>query len=124
MRTLLVGAMIVAACQTSAAMADEAAALALVERLGGKYVRGPALKGGIDVDFSLTSRVGNADLKALKDIKDLTKLDLTGNRVTDDGLKELTVHKKLAKLILSGTNVTDKGVADLKKVLPNVTVVR
>jgi hypothetical protein len=54
----------------------------------------------------------------------LRELNLRDTNITDAGLKGLTGLKQLRKLDLTGTKVTDAGVKDLKKALPDCTVVR
>ncbi len=98
------------------AEADEADAVKLVEKLGGKIMRDdkqPA-KPVVGVDLSL-KKVTDADLKELKELKQLASLNLFGCRaVTDAGVKELKELKQLDSLILMRTQVTEAGVKELK----------
>ena len=50
----------------------------------------------------------------LKDLKNLTSLNLCSTQVTDEGLKELKDLKNLISLNLSETKVTDAGLKELK----------
>ena len=59
-------------------------------------------------------------MKELKDLKNLTWLDLSGTYITDAGLKELKDLKNLTWLNLSGTDITDAGLKELKN-LKNLT---
>src|SRR5438105_15403099 len=53
------------------------------------------------------TKVTDAALKELIQLKQLTSLDLSGTQVTDAGLKELTNLKQLISLYLNYTKVTD-----------------
>src|SRR3954447_6898200 len=77
MRTMLVGAVMLLACLSGAARADEASAVKAVENLGGKVTRDDKLPGkpvtGVNLAFA---HVTDAGLKELKDLKQLTTLAL------------------------------------------------
>src|SRR5436190_11057360 len=115
MRMMLVGAVMLLACLSGAARADEASAVKAVEKLGGKVTRDDKLPGKpvIGVSFFGT-QVTDAGLKELKDLTQLKELSLYGPQVTDAGLKELKDLKQLTTLDLSGTQVTDVGLKELK----------
>jgi len=69
------------------------------------------------------TRVGDEDLRALRGMKNLMRLNLQGNdNVTDEGLAHLMNLKKLKWLHLSGTGVTTEGAAKLKEALPELEV--
>src|SRR5207237_7670324 len=103
MRTMLVGAVMLLACLSGAARADEASAVKAVENLGGKVTRDDKLPGKPVIGVNLAAtKVTDADLKQLKAFKQLTSLDLTGTQVTDAGMKELADLKKLTSLDLAG----------------------
>jgi internalin A len=108
-----------------AGRADEAAAVKAVEKLGGRVIVDTKRPGkpvvGVDLD---RTKVTDADLKELKELKSLRKLDLTGTKVTDAGVKELKVLKSLEVLFLTGTKVTDEGVKELKAALSGLLIVR
>ena len=125
MRTMLVGAVMLLACLSGAARADEASAVKAVEKLGGKVTRDDKLPGKpvIGVSFNFKP-VTDAGLKELKDLKQLTSLNLDNTKVTDAGLKELKDLKQLTSLNLYATKVTDDGVADLQKALPGCKITR
>src|SRR5436853_4410565 len=102
---------------SGAARADEASAVKAVENLGGKVTRDDKLPGKpvIGVNFNANPGVvTDASLKELKDLKQLTSLDLTSTQVTDVGLQELKDLKQLTTLILTGAQVTDAGLKELK----------
>ena len=75
-----------------AARADEASAVKAVENLGGKVTRDDKLPGKpvIGVNFNANPGVvTDASLKELKHLKQLTSLNLTRTKVTDDGVADL-----------------------------------
>src|SRR5438094_10489545 len=76
MRTMLIGAVMLLACLSGAARADEASAVKAVENLGGKVTRDDKLPGKpvIGVDLGHT-QVTDAGLKELKHLKQLTSLN-------------------------------------------------
>ena len=125
MRTMLIGAVMLLACLSGAARADEASAVKAVENLGGKVTRDDKLPGKPVIEVNLgDTKVTDAGLKELKDLKQLTTLNLKFTGVTDAGLKELKDLKQLTTLYLGGTKVTDDGVADLQKALPGCKITR
>jgi internalin A len=110
------GALMVVVILSSTARADEADAVKLVEKLGGKITRDDKQPGKpvVEVNLSL-KKVTDADLKELKELKQLASLNLFGCReVTDAGVKELKELKQLTSLILMRTQVTEAGVKELK----------
>src|SRR5262249_47302844 len=108
---MLLGLLVLAA----AGRADEAAAVKLIEKVGGRVTVDPKRSGmPIAVNFSGTA-VTDAGLKELKELKSLRELDLGGTAITDAGLKELKELKGLRELHLSGTAVTDAGLKELKE---------
>ena len=149
MRTMLIGAVMLLACLSGAARADEASAVKAVENLGGKVTRDDKLPGNPVIGVHLheigvtdaalkeladlkqlttlgleSTQVTDAGLKELKDLKQLTTLYLGSTQVTDAGLKELKDLKQLTRLNLADTKVTDDGVADLQKALPGCKITR
>src|SRR5438093_1309967 len=114
MRTMLVGAVMLLACLSGAARADEASAVKAVEKLGGKVTRDDKLPGKPVIGVRLHEiGVADAALKELADLKQLTWLSLTVCRVTDAGLKELKHLKQLNTVILGESQVTDAGLKEL-----------
>src|SRR5262249_39814863 len=85
-------------------------AVKAIEELGGKVTRDEKADGEpvISVDLRGT-KVTDAGLKVLKDLRNLQTLELAGTEVTDAGLKDLKDLKNLHELYLSGTKVTDTG---------------
>jgi Leucine-rich repeat (LRR) protein len=98
---------------------DESQAIREIERLGGNVKRDDKLpdRPVTAVDFSRSQRV-----EELKDLKNLTTLDLSETKITDAGLKELRELKKLASLSLANTQITDTGLKKLQKSLPTVRI--
>src|SRR5262245_22503561 len=100
----------------TAGRADEAAAVKMIEKLGGKVERDDKLLGRPIVAVNLSGKkVTDTGLKELKELKSLQWLDLDGTKVTDVGLKELKELKSLQGLDLDNTKVTDAGLKDLKE---------
>ena len=56
--------------------------------------------------------------------EELRTLSLSGTQVTDAGLECLRGLTELRELALSNNQVTDAGVNELKKALPNVSILR
>jgi len=73
---------------------------------------------GIDLS---SSKITDVDLKELKDLQNLTTLNLYGTDVTDGCLGELKGLKNLTTLQLYGTAVTDTGLKELKD-FKNITI--
>jgi internalin A len=97
--------------------ADEADVAKLVEKLGGTITRDDTQPGNPVIAVNLARNKGatDANLKGLKEFKQLATLDLKFTPVTDAGLKELKELKQLANLYLGGTQVTDEGLKELKE---------
>src|SRR5262245_11608864 len=96
--------------------ADEAAAVKMIEKLGGKITRDDKRPGKPVVGVDLKSTpVTDAGLKELKKLKSLVWLGLSGTKVTDTGLKELKELGHLQYLDLSKTAITDAGLKELKE---------
>jgi hypothetical protein len=66
--------------------------------------------------------VTDAGLTSLKGLTHLDYLNLGANAITDAGLSNLKGLTRLRFLGLSGTHVTDAGVKDLQKALPNCQI--
>jgi len=96
------GALAVVVILFGAARADEADAVKVVEKLGGKITRDDKQPGKPVVEVNLSvKKVTDADLKQLKEVKQLASLNLFGcKEVTDAGVKELKELKQLTSLTL------------------------
>ena len=105
--------------------AAEAKAVEAIKKLGGKVTRDDKLPGKpvIGVDLAFTA-VTDEDLKELKELKQLTTLNLCNTQVTDASLKDLKELKQLRTLHLGRGKVTDAGVKDLQEALPKCKIVR
>src|ERR687884_2273610 len=119
MRTMLIGAVMLLACLSGAARADEASAVKAVEKLGGKVTRDDKLPGKPVIEVNLAfAHVTDAHLKELKEelkgLKQLTSLALYNSQVTDAGLKEIADLKQLTTLYLNNLRVTDAGLKELR----------
>jgi WD40 repeat protein len=67
------------------------------------------------VDFGGQSRVKDADLARLGELKDLAELNLSHTRISDDGLKALESLTSLRRLYLSETSLTDQAFESIAK---------
>ena len=103
----------------------EATAVNAIEKLGGRITRNGKLPGKpvIEVDLRST-KVTDAALKHLAELKNLQTLDLRGTQVTDAGLQDLAAFKNLTSLDLFATGVTQAGGAALRKELPKCDISR
>src|SRR5438093_9973198 len=120
------------------ARADEASAIAAIEKLNGEVERATnepgmpvvmvRLHGPRVGDEALTelaafpqlravylsdAAVTDAGLKNIKSLKRLRELSLAGTKVTDTGLKELATLTELERLVLWDTQITDAGLEAL-----------
>ena len=68
------------------------------------------------------TRVTDAGLKHVKEVKSLHRLDLRMTQVTDAGLKELKECRGLQRLILFETLVTDAGLRELETARPDLRI--
>lgn len=101
--------------------ADEAKALALIEKLGRKVQRDEKHPDKPVVALLLSKTpLTDQDLKELTAFRSLTQLDLGWTKVTDEGLKELSAFPNLSMLNLYDTQITDAGMKDLAQ-LKNLT---
>lgn len=97
------------------AVADEADAIAAIEKLGGTVRQIAQNSEDKEAAFHLSGKeLTDADLGALKEIDNLIWLNLANTKITDDGLKHLADMKGLTRLHLEKTQVGDAGLAHLK----------
>ncbi|HEV3383989.1 MAG TPA: sigma-70 family RNA polymerase sigma factor [Gemmata sp.] len=89
------------------------------ELTDGKVPKLPAVSVPFGLCFAdrkpLDSGVGDEGMKELKDLKNLTVLDLTDTLVTDEGMKELKVLRSLTSLNLGSTKIGNEGMKELKE---------
>lgn len=141
--------LMVAGCGGPRASATEAAAVAAIEKLGGKVEfdskapESPVIKvylhGTAVTDSDLTvlpkltqlqnlflgkTKISDAGLEHVKGASHLKTLSLNGTAVTDAGLKQLADLKELKTLNVQETKVTAAGVDELRRTLPQVTIAR
>ena len=106
-----IGVLFVAFCSVSAAPGEgQDAAIAAIQKLGGKVEYNDSRKSVSLRDLKIT----DADLKHLKELPDLTDLELRGTAVTDSGLAHLKDLNKLVILNLYDTTIGDAGLEHLK----------
>ena len=136
-------------CNQPAGQPDESAAVAAIQKHGGKvefdhpggdqrvikvYLHNTAVQ---DADLAALEKlpmlknvflgrtqIGDAGLEYLQGASELQTLSLNSTRVTDAGLKSLTGLTKLKTLNLQETQVTAAGAAQLCKSLSGVTIAR
>jgi len=129
--------------------ADEHAAVAAIQKLGGKvefegekenqrvtkvYLHSTGVQ---DADLTLLSKlsklrnlflgktqIGDEGLQHLQNSGELQTLSLNSTRVTDAGLESLTKLTKLKTLNVQETQVTAAGAARLRQALPGTTIAR
>src|SRR5947209_5505897 len=127
MKTMLVGAVMLLACLSGAARADEATAVKAVENLGGKVTRDDKLPGKPVIGVNLpATKVTDAGLKELKHLKHLTSRNLVGTdgggegayegqkAVTQAGLKVKQELKQMIEVNVVCNEVTDVGLEEMQ----------
>src|SRR5581483_2615286 len=102
-----IGAMCMLLAFSGSARTDEASAVAAVKQFGGSIERDDKMAGKPVVTVIIhNAKITDADLKILKEFKELTELELNCANVTDAGLKELKDLKQLTVLSLDFTKMT------------------
>jgi hypothetical protein len=99
---------------------EHVAAITKFQGLGGRVV---FHNGGYRLNMA-DSRVQDADLVFLKDIRDLKVLDLRGTQITDEGMEKLVTLKSLQSVMLTSSRVSPEGVEKLQQARPELTVTR
>ena len=95
--------------------ADEAAALAEIEKLGGVVRQIAQNVDDKEAAFHLSGKeLTDEGLMHLKEIPNLVWLNLANTKITDDGLKHIANIKTLKRLHLEKTQIGDAGLAHLK----------
>jgi hypothetical protein len=115
MRRVRAGTLLWLAASALPARADEAKAVAALEKAGAKLERDEKAPGRpvVRVDFR-GKRVPPEDLACLQALPRLRVLHLGGSRVTEEGLAKLAAVTGLRELGLDAEGVTDRGLAHLK----------
>ena len=102
-------------CGRSAGHSDEAAAVAAIQRLGGKVefdTNGPDRR--VQKVYLHQTRVRDDDLAVFEKLPKLQNVFLGKTDITDEGLKHLELATELRTISLNGTRVTDRGLLHLK----------
>lgn len=100
---------------TSIATADEAEAIAAIEKLGGTVRQIAQDSEDKEAAFHLSGKDLTDDgLAALAEIDNLIWLNLANTKISDEGLKHLSEIKTLTRLHLEKTQIGDAGIAHLK----------
>jgi len=97
------------------ARADEVEdkAAKVIEASGGKVQRDKGKPGKV-IAITLGPKAGEAEIKALADLKNLLAITLSGPAVTDVAAKEIGTHTTLVQVIATDAKgLTDAGVAEL-----------
>ena len=105
-------------CWAAEPKAEEAKAIAEIEKLGGRVTRDEESPGRpvVAVDFcdwESSMKACDAAMRHLKGLTKLRKLNLSGTRVTDNGLLNLKGLNRLEVLGLGWTKITDTGLENL-----------
>lgn len=99
----------------STTFADEAAAIAAIEKLGGTVRQIAQNSDDKEAAFHLSGKeLTDEGLVHLKEIANLTWLNLANTKITDAGLQSLAEIKTLTRLHLEKTSVGDAGLEHLK----------
>ena len=105
--------------------ADEAAAVKVIEKAGGKIMMDDNQPEKPVVGVIMWGPGFNGDLlKQLKEIKNLRKLRIGGPWINDAGLKSLYDVKTLQMLEIRSPRVTDAALKDLNEALPKLKIRR
>lgn len=111
---VMVLAVAFAGCSRPQGNPTEAAAMALIQKLGGKFEVDANLPDAPIVKAYLhNTEVSDADLGSLKSLTRLQNLFLGRTKVTDAALEQMQGFTQLRTLSLNGTGVTDAGVVHL-----------
>src|SRR5262245_64351171 len=99
------------------AMADEAAAVKALEKVGGRATRDTKLPGKPVVEvFAANMKKPAAGMKAIKSFAKLRRLNLINAQVTDEGLKGISALKELTVLQAYGNKLTRVALKEIGKI--------
>lgn len=114
MRSLLTLALLLAV-SISTVCADEAEAIAAIEKLGGTVRQIAQDSDDKEAAFHLSGKELTDDgLAAVKEIDSLIWLNLANTKISNDGLKHISGLKTLTRLHLEKTQIGDAGLEHLK----------
>jgi hypothetical protein len=99
---------------------EHVAAVSKMQGLGGKV---QFEDGGLRLNME-GSRVEDADLEQLHNIKNLKTLDLRSTRITDKALETVQSLKSLNLVLLTGTAVSPEAIDALQKARPELNITR
>ncbi len=100
-------------CWAAEPKADEAKAIAEIEKLGGKVETNKTGK-VVDVNLSNATRLQDKDLAFLKDLPTIRTLNLYHTPTSDQGLAHLKNLREIRVLDIRNTAVTDRGFKHLE----------
>lgn len=97
-----------------ASPSEQSEAVKALEKLGGKITVDETQTSRPVVEISLNAtNASDMDLKDLKQLKSLQKLNISRTKITDAGLKEIKDLKALHTLLLGGTAISNAGLKDV-----------
>lgn len=99
---------------------EHVAAISKMQGLGGRV---QFSGGGYRLNMG-DSRVQDADLEFLKDIRELKVLDLRGTQISDVGIEKIVPLKTLQSIIVTGSRMTPEGIKKLKQARPDIAISR
>ena len=97
---------------------EHVTAISKFQGLGGRVLFS---EGGYSLNL-IDSRVQDADLDYLKDIRNLKAIDMRRTQVTDAGIEKLVPLTTLKSVLVTGTRVTPEGVKKLEEARPDLNV--
>ena len=74
------------------------------------------------LSLSLNDELENEDLRFLKRISNLQKLNLRGTEISDDAIVHLVTAKSLRELDIRGTRISSSGLDRLQVALPDCEI--
>lgn len=97
---------------------EHVAAISKFQGLGGRV---QFSEGGYRLNMA-NSRVQNADLQFLKDIRNLKALDLRGTEISDEGIDMLVPLKSMKSVAVTGSRITPEGAKKLEQARPDLSI--
>ncbi len=102
-------------------LAEEPGAFKKIEDLGGVVIRAGGEGRTAEIDIQIGEKVPGDELLAklvphLKQIEQITRLQLQNTRVTDAGLEPLKGMSNILSINLEGTSISDRGLDSLKTI--------